>query len=192
MATASSSSQSALTSVWLAGYLARTGGPAARLGWYLHLAKIAMQVDIAAPVDLVFDFVADYRNALYYMHQFQSFEPVTAQTFGLGARVKASGRLRGIPVSTELEVVVFEKDRRLVSVSQRGLRSVSKWSFEPQGSATRVTFSAEFAVPRLPLAGAVVEKLLEEEIRTGARRTLENLKRILEDRQNGSSASKDL
>src|SRR3972149_9535830 len=107
-----------------------------------------MQADITAPVEEVFEFVADHRNALYYMDHFQSFRPVTPHSYGLGAEVWAGGRLRGIPISTRLRVVAFEKNRRLVSVSTHGIRSASAWSFEPCSGGTRVTFTAEYAWPR--------------------------------------------
>lgn len=155
------------------------------------MAKVTLQVDIAAPVEEVFEFVADYRNALDYMAHFQSFRPVTRHTYGLGAEVLAAGRLHGVPIATRLRVVEFEKNRRLVSVSNHGLRSTSAWSFEPYGGGTRVTFVADYALPRVPLAGKLLGGLLDEEIRAGTRRTLEKLKLVLERRQNGQAGLSD-
>ena len=143
-----------------------------------------MQVDIAAPVEEVFEFVADYRNALDYMDHLHTFRPVTRHSHGLGAEVWAGGRLHGIPISTRLRVTAFEKNRRLVSVSSHGLRSTSTWSFEPNNGGTRVTFVAEYALPKVPLAGRLLSGRLDDAVRVGTRRTLENLKRVLEQRRN--------
>lgn len=150
-----------------------------------------MQVDIAVPVEEVFAFVADYRNALDYMDHFHTFRPVTRHSYGLGAEVWAGGRLRGIPISTRLRVIEFEQNRRLVSASSHGLRSTSTWSFEPNNGGTRVTFMADYALPKVPLAGRVLDGLLDDEVRAGTRRTLENLKRVLEHRRNGAPALGD-
>ncbi len=145
------------------------------------MTAIVLTVDIDAPVEEVFAFVGDYRNALQYMAHFRSFEPATPNSMGLGARVLARGQLHGIPIAAELEIVGFDKNRRLESVSRKGLRSSSQWLFEPKGSGTKVTFAAEFEIPRLPLA-RLLRKVIGEEIKSSTQRTLQNLKRVMEQR----------
>jgi uncharacterized protein YndB with AHSA1/START domain len=139
--------------------------------------QIEESIIIEAPVERVFAYVADYRHALEWMHNFTRFEPVGEPTYGRGARVRAAGTVMGLPVEVTLEIVDFEPNRRLVSWSTGMVESRSAWLFEPLDGRTRVTFRGEY---RLPVLLRPVEGRLMAELAENARRSLANLKRILE------------
>lgn len=144
------------------------------------MLRIRESIEVGAPVETVFEFVADFRNALQWMHGFHRFEPLTKQTSGKGAKVRAAGRLGGFPVATELEIVEFVPNRRLVSVSDSGLRSNSAWLFEPIAQGTRVSFVASYEVPRGIIGRVLSTVWLHRQLVDYTWKSLRNLKRIME------------
>jgi uncharacterized membrane protein len=147
------------------------------------MAKVALGIEIAAPLEQVFDYVADSSNALNWMHNFTRFEPIGQRTSGLGARALAEGRILGSPFRTELEITEFIKNRRLTSRSNGGVRSISHWLFEPTLSGTEVCFVAAYHFPGVLLVAGPLRHLVERELELNTERSLRNLKRIMENRR---------
>lgn len=144
------------------------------------MLRIHETIEIEAPVESVFEFVADFRNALQWMHGFHEFKPLTRQSSGKGAKVRAAGRLTGVPVVTELEIVEFIPNRRLVSVSNSGLRSTSTWLFEPIARGTRVSFVADYEIPRGVIGRVLGTVWLHKQLIGHTWKSLRNLKRTME------------
>src|SRR5438876_8211747 len=111
------------------------------------MPRVERSAAIAVEPAVAFDFVADPRNALRWMHGFTRFEPEDPGHVGVGTRVKAGGTVMGIPITTTLEVVELERPRRLVSRTSGRLKSLSTWLFAPEGAGTRVSFVGEYDVP---------------------------------------------
>lgn len=148
-------------------------------------------IEIRAPVERVFDFVTDYRNALQFMHNFTEFRPLGQPTCGLGAKVEAAGRMLGIPIRTRMEIVEYIPNERFVSRSYSGVDSMAAWSFEPASNGTRVCFESDF---RLPKAALLVSGIAERAVTQNTEQTLRNLKRAVEakeshDESRGGSSS---
>jgi ribosome-associated toxin RatA of RatAB toxin-antitoxin module len=59
------------------------------------MARVEEQAIIPAPVDQVFDLIADHRRALEWLEGFTRFEHVKGPERGLGARVLTEGRMLG-------------------------------------------------------------------------------------------------
>ena len=153
------------------------------------MKKIVESIEIQAPVELVFDFVADVGNALEWMHGFHKFEPLTEVTRGKGARVRAAGRIGGISISTELEITDFVCNKKLVSVSNSEIKSVSAWLFEPTEKGTRVTFVGHYELPRGSFSRLVGNLWLQHQLAEHAWKSLKNLKRRLESAQRPSEVA---
>lgn len=144
------------------------------------MPKIRESIEIAAPVESVFEFVADFRNSLRWMEGFYRFEALTEKTRGRGARARVAGSLGGVPVTTELDIVEFVPNRRLVSTSASGVKSISAWLFEPTERGTRVSFVAEYEVPRGAFGHILSRLWLRRELSNHTWKSLRNLKRIVE------------
>ncbi|MGQ9674134.1 MAG: SRPBCC family protein [Chloroflexota bacterium] len=153
------------------------------------MRKIRESIEIAAPVESVFEFVADFRNSLRWMHGFDRFEALTNRTRGHGARARVTGRLGGIPLTTELEIVEFVPNRRLVSASSSGVKSISAWLFEPTEQGTRVSFVAEYEIPRGAIGHILNRLWLRRELADHTWRSLKNLKRVMEAGNSDTSGS---
>jgi uncharacterized membrane protein len=151
--------------------------------------KIYESIEIAAPIEAVFEFVADFKNALRWMYGFNHFEPLTKQSKGKGARVKAAGKLSGIPVTTELEITEFKPNQKLVSASTSGLKSVSAWLFEPTEKGTRVSFVGYYEPPHGALGGILSNVWLRRELAEHTWKSLKTLKRTMEAAYGGAGAT---
>lgn len=143
------------------------------------MPRVDRQAIIAVDPVVAFDYVADYRNALRWMHGFTRFEPVDTSHMGVGARVNARGTALGIPVDTTLEVTGFDRPRELVSRTTGRLKSVSTWAFEPVAGGTRVSFVGEYDLPT-GLLKMIGGPLMQHELEKNAEMSLANLKRVLE------------
>jgi uncharacterized membrane protein len=143
------------------------------------VVEVTDSIVVAVPVEAVFQYVADYTHALEWMDGMSEFAPIGSSRYGLGARVRAVGRMLGAPVAMTLEVVEFVENERLVSVSEGLVRSVSTWSFEAADGGTRVTFRGEYRLSGL-LMVPFADSILKREVAGHISRSLRNLKERLE------------
>ena len=149
------------------------------------MAEIKKAIDINAPLEKVFDYVADASKALTFMPNFTRFEPLGQPRRGLGARVAAAGTVFGMPFKTQLEIVEFEENRRFVSHSTQGVKSVSTWEFRalPDGG-TEVTFISDYQMPGGMLGRLFDGAVMAKEVEKNTVQTLVNLKKVIEGRPN--------
>ena len=145
------------------------------------MAHVEKNIEIQAPLPEVFAYVADYRHALDWMVGFTEFTPLTSKTSGLGARVRASGRLIGFTISTELEIVEFVENERFTSLTTGPIRSRTTWSFAPSPRGTVVTFSGDYRVHGLPVP-VLGDHILAHEVASHTVLSLRHLRRIFERR----------
>ncbi|MDB5078878.1 MAG: hypothetical protein JWP00_802 [Chloroflexi bacterium] len=149
------------------------------------MAEIIKSIDISAPVEVVFDFVANPQNGLKFMPNFTKFQPIGPIERGMGAKVEAAGTMFGMQHRTILEIIEYVPNKRFVSRSTEGVKSTSTWQFKPlPGDTTEVTFTSDYTLPG-SFFGRFLDKLvMEKEIDKNTVQTLVNLKKILEGRPN--------
>lgn len=149
------------------------------------MAEIIKCIDIDAPVEVVFDYVANPRNALNFMPNFTKFQPCGLPERGLGAKVEAAGSFLGMNFKTELEIVEFEQNKKLVSRSTQGVKSTSVWQFKPRPEGgTEVTFVSDYTLPGSKLGWLLDKMLMEKDVEKNTVQTLVNLKKVLEGKPN--------
>ncbi len=151
-----------------------------------QMPTIARSILVNAPIEEVFQFVADYRNTPKYQRQFSRFEPVGEPTHGLGLTVDARGRFKGLPIRAKLRITEFVENERIVSRSVEGLKSAAEWEFGREGDKTRVTFTASYSWP-LPILSRAIRKMLEAELIAMTEASLRELRRLVEARHLGGS-----
>ncbi len=149
------------------------------------MAEIVKSIDIDMPVEAVFEYVANPFNALTYMPNFTKFQPVGQPEKGLGAKVEAAGNFLGLQFKTELEIVEFDQNKRLVSRSTQGVKSYSIWQFKPlPNNRTEVTFISDYTLPGRMLGWMLDKMLLEKDVEKNTVQTLVNLKKVMEGKPN--------
>ncbi len=142
------------------------------------MAHVEERIDIAAPIDAIFDLIADSRRALTWLDGFDCFEHVGGPLRGVGARVRAEGRFLGMVVETDLEIIEYVPPVRLVSQSTSRVRSRTSWNLSEVSGGTRVAFVGDYHLPlALRLLG---DRALEQVVGEQTRRSLANLKRLCE------------
>jgi len=149
------------------------------------MAEIVKSIDIEAPVEVVFDYVANPRNALTYLPNFTKFQPAGQPEQGLGAKVNAAGNFLGMHFETQLEIVEFEQNKKLISRSSQGVKSSSVWQFRPlPNGGTEVTFISDYTLPGRMLGWMLDKLLMEKDVEKNTVETLVNLKKVIEGKPN--------
>jgi carbon monoxide dehydrogenase subunit G len=143
------------------------------------MPKVERSAVIAVAAEVAFDFVADPRNALRWMHNFLRFDPVLPGPVQVGSRVNAAGSVMGFPITTELEVIEIERPTRLTSRTTGRIKSTSTWAFEEVQGGTRVSFVGDYDLPGT-LTRLVGGSFVQRELDTNAEMSLVKLKRALE------------
>ena len=149
------------------------------------MAEIIKCIDIDAPVEVVFDYVANPHNALSYMPNFTKFAPSGQPDRGLGAKVDAAGEFMGLQFKTQLEIVEFEPNKKLLSRSTQGVKSTSLWQFKPlPNGGTEVTFVSDYSLPGKMFGWMLDKLMMEKDVEKTTIQTLVNLKKVLEGKPN--------
>jgi uncharacterized membrane protein len=136
----------------------------------------------AAPVDIAFAYLDDYRHATTWMFGLHEFAPVGAQDQGLGAVFEGTFQVKPVKLRSTINVTRWEQNKLIAFESIKGFRNWSTWEFHadgPERTTIRVTFSYE-----LPggLAGRALGKALEPIVAVSVRHSDEALRREIEAR----------
>lgn len=59
------------------------------------MAHVEEALSIIAPIDQIFELIADHRLALSWLEGFSRFDHVSGPERGVGARVRTEGRMMG-------------------------------------------------------------------------------------------------
>ena len=149
------------------------------------MAKIERSIEIRAPVEKVFDFVADWRNKLRFFEGIYDWKPTTEKTRGDGARFVYKVKVLGREYETEDEVSDFVENRRWSCTSVRGVQSKHEWIFSRLDEKTIVIFLSEYKPP-VPILGVVLDVLFFKwRWQRNVERSLQNLKKLLEEQTPG-------
>jgi len=144
-------------------------------------------VSIRRPVDTVFAYVADGRTAPRWRPGVTDIKHVSGE--GVGARYAQGVKgPMGRRISADYEVTGFEPGRRIEFQAVAGpARPHGRYDFEAVEEGTRLTFALDAKLTGLRglLMGRAVQRTMDAEVRT-----LDNLKRILEEQaQDGASVA---
>jgi uncharacterized membrane protein len=134
----------------------------------------------AAPLEVAFAYLDDYRNATTWMFGLSRFEPVGERDQGLGAEFEGTFAVKPIKLHSTIRVTEWELNRVIAFESIKGFRNWSTWQFSADGPETtriRVRFSYD-----LPggLAGKAMSRALEPIVAVSVRHSDEALRREIE------------
>jgi uncharacterized membrane protein len=140
----------------------------------------------AAPLDVAFAYLDDYRNATEWMFGLARFEPVGQQDQGLGAVFEGTFQVKPVKLHSTIKVTEWEQNKLIAFESIKGFRNWSTWEFIPDGAA-RTTIRVRFSY-ELPggLAGRAMGKALEPIVAMSVRHSDEALRREIDARYSPS------
>jgi hypothetical protein len=128
------------------------------------MPRIQGEIVIHRPVDVVFDVVADERNAPTYNAHLLRVDPLTDPVVGPGARWSALVRTGRWPVAAVIECTEYEHASALASITTTpGMEVRRRLTFQPVPEGTRLSWDYALrptGALRLmsPVLGAIVSR----------------------------------
>ncbi len=143
--------------------------------------RVAANIQIAAPIESVWAVVADPERALSYMAGVTRWEVVDGRADGLGARYRMLLRVGSAEVGGLVEVVEWDAPRDLAWTSVTGIDQRGRFRLRrsPSGN-TRVEFRLAYGVAGAGMSGWLAERIAAPTVRGHLRRSLAQLKRLVE------------
>lgn len=127
-----------------------------------------------------FDFFADYHHVAKVLEGVNRWEPIGAQTQGVGARYRVEMLALGFPLRSVLRLDRWERGREIGWVSESGLiKQRGGFTFEPAGRGCRITLRIEYEPPA-SIIGATVARTLDGFVRHRLEGAMQNIKATLE------------
>jgi uncharacterized membrane protein len=143
--------------------------------------RVAANIQISAPIESVWAVVSDPTRALNYMSGVTRWEVVDGHADGLGARYRMLFRVGSAEVGGLIEVVEWEPPGDMAWHSVTGLDQRGRFRLRPSPSGnTRVEFRLAYGVAGSGVSGFIAERLAAPTVRGHLRRSLEQLKRLVE------------
>ena len=152
--------------------------------------RVEAQIDVSAPPEVVWAFIADPSRYLHYMSGITRWQVEGDQAQGMGARYRMLMRIGSAEVGGLVEVVEFEEPRDLAWNSVTGVDQRGRWRVRtrPQGR-THVEFRLSYGVAGAGLGGYLAEQISAPMVRRNLRRSLQQLKRQVEHEQLRNAAA---
>ena len=142
------------------------------------MAKLEKSVTIKAPVQKVFDFMADPKNLPEIwpsMVEVKDVQPSSTGGYDFSWTYKMAGmRFKGASETTE-----YIANQRNVTESKKGIQSKFTWTYKPEEGGTKLTVQVEYTVP-VPLLGKLAEAFIIKQNQHELVAMLANLKARME------------
>jgi uncharacterized membrane protein len=135
------------------------------------MGRVEHTIEVAAPVEVAFEYVDDYRNVPKWFFGVSKFVPVGERDRGLGAVFDMAITLGPKTLHIRSEVVEYEENRIIASKSIRGLESTMTFGFEPESDkVAKLSAELTYKVPG-GMAGRALGRILDFFISPGVRYT---------------------
>ena len=146
--------------------------------------RVSANTRVVAPIDRVWEFVSDPERVLSFMSGVTRWEVAGEQPTGLGARYRMLFRVGAAEIGGLIEVVEFEPPREFAWTSVLGIDQRGRWRLRelPNGH-TRVELRMAYGVAGSGTSGWIAERVAAPTVTRHLRRTLSQLKRMIEHEQ---------
>lgn len=137
--------------------------------------KILRDVRIKAPIDKVFNFLADPRNLPEIWPNIVEVNNIKKSKGNEGYTFDWTYKMSGTRFEAKAETVEFVQNQRLVIDSTKGLDCTLKWKFQPEMNETRLLLEFEYKAPA-PLLNKLKEQTILQENEHDLDAVLENVR----------------
>jgi uncharacterized membrane protein len=143
--------------------------------------RVGASVHISAPIEKVWSIVSDPSSALRYMSGVTRWEIAGDPATGLGARYRMLFRIGSAEVGGLIEIVEWDPPCELAWTSVTGIDQRGRFRLRdaPDGR-TRVEWRLAYGVAGSGVSGWIAEQLSAPTVRGQLRRSLQQLKRLVE------------
>jgi uncharacterized membrane protein len=146
--------------------------------------RINEKVDISAPPETVWDYLADPENYLRFMSGITHWEVVGDKPNGLGARYRILVRVGAAELGGLIEMVEWEEPYDIAWHSVTGVDQRGRWRIrERDDGHSKVEFRFMYGIVGSGIPGFITEISAAPLLRRQMRRTLGQLKRQVEHEQ---------
>ena len=153
--------------------------------------RVGAEIDVAAPPQLVWEFVTDPTRYLHFMNGITRWEVTSEHDRGLGARYRTLMRVGSAQVGGLVEIVECDEPRDLAWTSVTGIDQRGRWRLRERanGARTRVELRMQYGVAGSGLFGWLAEQVAAPAVRENLRRSLQELRRQAEHEQARAAAA---
>lgn len=152
--------------------------------------RINGSMQVAAPMEVVWSIVSDPERVLDFMYGVTRWEVVSEEPRGEGARYRMLFRIGSAEIGGLIEVVEWSEPSEFAWTSVTGVDQRGRWRLRPaKGGRTRVEFRLAYGVAGSGVWGWVAERVAGPIVRGHVRRSLEQLRRLVEHEQARARAS---
>ena len=143
--------------------------------------RIEQSIEVAAPREVVWDYVTDPANCLDYLHGATRWEVAGGIERGMGARYRVLLHIGSADVGGLIEVVEWSPPGDMAWSSVTGVDQRGRWRMRelPDGG-TRVSFRFAYGVAGAGIMGLIAERVAGRWLRGDFRQSLENVRRATE------------
>ena len=152
--------------------------------------RVAVSIEVAAPSELVWEWVTDPGRYLHFMAGMTRYEAAGGPETGVGARYRTLMRVGSAEVGGLIEVVEWDEPCDLAWNSVTGVDQRGRWRLRQRPAGrTRVEFRFQYGVAGAGLLGWLAEQVAAPSVRGHLRRSLQQLKRQVEHEQLRTAAA---
>ena len=141
------------------------------------MAKVERRITIHAPVEKVFNYIADPMNLPEWVPSVMEIKDVSGS--GVGQHHRWTYKMAGILLKGETTVTEHIPNERIVSQSKGGVTSTWILSFKTQDGGTMMGLDIEYTIP-IPVIGKIAEKIVLKRNEREADLAMSNIKENME------------
>ena len=146
--------------------------------------RVSGDMQVRAPMELVWSIVSDPERVLDYMSGATRWEVASEEALGLGARYRMLFRVGSAEIGGLIEIVEWAPPCDLAWTSVTGVDQRGRWRLrEGTGGRTKVEFRLAYGVAGSGLSGWLAERLAAPIVSGHVRRSLDQLRRLVEHEQ---------
>jgi uncharacterized membrane protein len=146
--------------------------------------RVAAEIEVSAPMDVVWETIIDPSRYLHFMAGITRWEVAGKPDRGLGARYRTLMRVGSAEIGGLVEVVEYDEPCDLAWSSVTGVDQRGRWRLrERQEGRTHVEFRLSYGVAGSGVLGWIAEQVAAPTVRGHLRRSLHQLKRQVEHEQ---------
>lgn len=143
---------------------------------------------VACKIEDAFEYIAEWTNLKDFMPMLVELKPVSLVTYGPGLSLEATIVLGKVEISTNLDLVEFLKNKRIMYKSMRGLKSKIIWEMKQlPGDKMLLQYSFEYEIPPGLVRGVSEKEAIEKELEGHANQSMSLLKWVLESKATTAS-----
>jgi len=143
--------------------------------------RVNGDIEVAAPIDLVWSIVTDPERVLNFMSGVTRWEVAGTEPTGLGARYQTLLRVGAAEVGGLIEIVEWLEPSECAWTSVTGVDQRGRFRLRTERDGrTRVELRLAYGVAGSGVFGVVAERIAAPIVRGHLRRSVQQLKRLVE------------